>query len=603
VRSEVVLNGSRLGRGSETKLLCDGDVVSIESATDGPETSDRLVRAGVAIMHHSAELCVIYKPPGIGCADGSDLDFAIKNCVWPRTTPSDPERLLHEGRLLYAIGKNQGGILIAVSSPHVLEVACNAVMTGRLILRARCVVCGKIIDNAKSVVSVGVTEIGQLPQFCIFVDELPEVELVVTLVEVSPCRAVGELSVIDIVPRFRTTTAPDSRSGGSSFRPPGSIRSVMKHIKFIMSQAGHTIVGDFDMVKKDKGVYLSLYSLKNSDPSLSGFSEVLCAIPDKFAKLLEREKAFHSKAIAKGIKILQDGNACDPEVIRSLEAGYPPEYVAGCAEFLGRSFIVNDSVMIPRKSSAVLVEAAIRWASHSMDSLCRKITILDIGTGSGCLLLSCIAELQRLYPDVSVFGVGIDICPKALAVARENCQRMNLTKSVKFIEQNFDNLDSLAQSLNAGLDLPYSFDAGIFNIILCNPPYSVPYRDSRISRSRIMYEPGVALFGISSNMTGIEFSAEENGKKRKSECRDEFTSYRIISDSLRRCFERDSCHTGDCAPLFQESAAFFFEVGNGQSDRAAAILKTGSTGLTLRCLHSDFKGLPRCIELGYHRFV
>jgi methylase of polypeptide subunit release factors len=478
-------------------------------------------------------------------------------------------------------------------------VASNAVLSGRLTLEARCVVCGRLVDNAKSVVGLGVPENSATSQFRVFTDELPEVELLVTVVEVSPCRAVDELSVVDIVPRFRRVEVPIF---SGSYRPPALIRSVMKHIKFIMSQAGHTIVGDFDMVKKDKGVYLSLSRLKNTDPLLPGLADVRFDYPNKFNRLVEREKAFHIKALAKGTRLLQDGGACDPGALRSLEAGYPPEYVAGCAQFLGRCFIVNESVMIPRKSSEALIEATLGWASNKMDPHEQNMFILDIGTGSGCLLLSCIAELQRFHPDANIFGVGLDICPKALAVARENCKRMNLETKVQFIEHNFNDLDSLAQVIIA-LDLPQVDDAGIFNVVLCNPPYSAPYRDSRISRSRIMYEPSLALFGTSTNKAGSEASAMENGRKRKSECGDEFASYRAISDSLNKCFQESRRRSGECVPLFRQGAAFFFEVGNGQSDRVTAILETKSSGLTFQSLHSDFKGLPRCVELVYNRII
>lgn len=616
VQCEVVLNGTRVGRGSETTCLCVGDTVSIQSAGGDYETSDCLVRAGVAILYRSPQICVIYKPPGIGCADGSDLSIAVTECIWPSGERLEDHGLSEDigsvdnrsgGRLLYTIGKNQSGLLFAASSPSVLEAACTAVTHGRLQLEIRCVVCGKLVENGAAVVALE----GSGPQFRIAAREIPEVELLVTLVHSSPCRSVSELSVVDVVPIFRpTATASGAATGNSCFRSPPSIRNIMKHIKFIMSQAGHTIVGDFDMVKKDKGVYLSLCKIRNLDPVLAPFADAQCEYPSKFKKLIEREKAFHEKAIISGLQMLQ-GNAdmsaplSDASAVKSsLEEGYPPEYIAQCAQFLGRSYFVNDSVMIPRKSSEALIAAVLKHVAANIEKH-SSFSVLDIGTGSGCLLLSCVAELRRMYPDADVRGVGIDICTKALDVAIENRRRMGLTDTVFFIEQNFADFSVFSDQLVAQCPTLIPHSRGLFNIVLCNPPYSAPYRDSRISRARILYEPDLALFGVPSTAASGEKQAPgtsaEDIKKRKLDCGDEFTSYRTISNSIRNCRRKESLNASSASPLlFEHGAALFFEVGNGQSNRVADIIAGGDSGcLKFFAVHRDFKELPRCLEFVY----
>ncbi len=142
--------------------------------------------------------------------------------------------------------------------------------------------------------------------------------------------------------------------------------------------------------------------------------------------------------------------------------GTPFYYLVGKREFMGLEFKVNESVLIPRPETETLVEKAIEIADG------RSLTVLDVGTGSGCILLSFVK-----YNGSSV-GTGIDISEKSISVAEENARNLALSNRVKFIATDFRNFFSKLK----------------FDMILSNPPY-VKTRNL----IHLKHEPLVALDG------------------------------------------------------------------------------------------------------------
>ena len=156
--------------------------------------------------------------------------------------------------------------------------------------------------------------------------------------------------------------------------------------------------------------------------------------------------------------------ALDSDIARLL-ACEPVQYVLGYAEFYGRRFRVTPDVLIPRPETEELVEAVLKspvTADHDP-------RILDLCTGSGCIAWTLALEI----PDATV--VGVDISPKALAIARRQFSDPRVS---------FRRADVLKRC-------PV---AGPFDIIVSNPPYVLESEKADMRRNVLAYEPGLALF-------------------------------------------------------------------------------------------------------------
>jgi release factor glutamine methyltransferase len=119
------------------------------------------------------------------------------------------------------------------------------------------------------------------------------------------------------------------------------------------------------------------------------------------------------------------------------------------------------------------------------------LRILDVGTGSGCLLLSALSEFPR------AFGIGLDISPKALQVAKQNAERHHLSERCEFIQQDLRELTTA------------SISSSLFDVVLCNPPYIPHHETHLIAPDVLQYEPHLALF--SSPLSSLGSSEEDLG--------------------------------------------------------------------------------------------
>ena len=165
-----------------------------------------------------------------------------------------------------------------------------------------------------------------------------------------------------------------------------------------------------------------------------------------------------------------------------LEQGEPVQYVLGEEQFGGRTFKVTPDVLIPRPETYELCN----WltADHSpLTTHHSPLTILDIGTGSGCIAITLALEL----PQAKV--TAWDISDKALAVARENAQRLGA-------DVTFEQVDILAYGLRltAYGPPPSTFNPPPLTIIISNPPYICEAEKGQMERNVLEHEPSLALF-------------------------------------------------------------------------------------------------------------
>ena len=150
-------------------------------------------------------------------------------------------------------------------------------------------------------------------------------------------------------------------------------------------------------------------------------------------------------------------------------SGKPLQYITGHQEFWGLDFIVSPAVLIPRPETEHLVEAALEIAKEQSHS-----RIVDVGTGSGCIILALASEL----PNAELHAT--EISPPALEVARKNAEHLGLRHRVELHQGNI-----LA---------PFANQPMAFDLIVSNPPYVGRDEADKVQREVREHEPEVAVF-------------------------------------------------------------------------------------------------------------
>ncbi len=144
----------------------------------------------------------------------------------------------------------------------------------------------------------------------------------------------------------------------------------------------------------------------------------------------------------------------------------PIAYVLNKKEFWNENFYVNKNTLIPRPETELMVEKLINYLKG------KNLRILDIGTGSGCIIISILKELKKSK------GVGLDINPKALSIAKFNSINCKLSNRLKLVNRSIDN-----------------YNATKFDIIVSNPPYIERNQIKNLMDDIKYYEPKLALDG------------------------------------------------------------------------------------------------------------
>ena len=194
-------------------------------------------------------------------------------------------------------------------------------------------------------------------------------------------------------------------------------------------------------------------------------------------------------------------------LIEKRAAHIPLQHLTGNQEFMGINFKVNENVLIPRQDTEILVEEVIKY----INSQERKVKVLDMCTGSGCIAIS----IDKLCDNAQV--VGADISKKALEIAEINNKENSA--GVDFIESDlFENIKEC------------------FDVIVSNPPYIESEKIEKLMPEVRDFEPRIALDGTKD---GLEF-------------------YRNICNNLSR--------------YLKEQGAVFFEIGYNQGRSVSKIL-------------------------------
>jgi release factor glutamine methyltransferase len=184
-------------------------------------------------------------------------------------------------------------------------------------------------------------------------------------------------------------------------------------------------------------VALALRSAGVDDPGTDARRLAAAALGLSAAELLSRPE--------RSVSVEESERLCRYAERRSKRE--PVSRILGARDFYGRSFAISPATLDPRPDSEALIEAALDLV-RSEGRMAAPLRLLDVGTGSGCLLLTLLCELPQAW------GVGADISERALAVARANAYRLGVAERVAWLAA--DILDGIS---------------GEFDMLIANPPY------------------------------------------------------------------------------------------------------------------------------------
>jgi len=165
----------------------------------------------------------------------------------------------------------------------------------------------------------------------------------------------------------------------------------------------------------------------------------------------------------------------------------PIAHILGFKYFWKYKFYINESVLIPRPETELLVDEALKQIPIS-----KSITILDRGTGSGCAIISLLKERQNCQ------AIAIDISKEALKVAKINAKMHHLENKIKFLNIDID-----------------KFNSSKYDLIISNPPYINKIDLMRLDDGVRLYEPRLALFGGNTGFEQIKKTIEKSSKLLK----------------------------------------------------------------------------------------
>ena len=207
----------------------------------------------------------------------------------------------------------------------------------------------------------------------------------------------------------------------------------------------------------------------------------------------------------------------------------PIAYLTNKKHFWNYKFFVTKDTLIPRPDTELIVEQILKLTKSKT-----KMKILDIGVGSGCILLTILKERKNFY------GVGVDISKKCINISKINAKNLEVSSRVKFFKSDVD-----------------KFDLGKYDLIVSNPPYIKKINLKYLEKDVVNFEPKLALDG------GLDGLSE-----------------------IRKVITKSS-------ELIKKNGKFILEIGFDQKNKVINLLK--DKGFYINSISKDLAKNDRCI--------
>ena len=217
------------------------------------------------------------------------------------------------------------------------------------------------------------------------------------------------------------------------------------------------------------------------------------------------------------------------KLIEQRSLGSPVAYLTKKKSFWNSEFIVSNDTLIPRPDTELVVDNALKLTKQR-----NKLNILDIGVGSGCILLSILKEREDFV------GVGIDISEKCLNISKKNAINLKVSSRVKLYKSDVD-----------------KFNLGKYDLVVSNPPYIKKCKLKYLDRDVIRFEPKQALDG------GLDGLSE-----------------------IRKVIKKSS-------ELIKKNGKLILEIGFDQKNKVIEMLK--KERFYIDSIHKDYAKNDRCI--------
>ena len=217
------------------------------------------------------------------------------------------------------------------------------------------------------------------------------------------------------------------------------------------------------------------------------------------------------------------------KLINKRSTGKPIAYLTNKKFFWNSEFVLSEDTLIPRPDTELVVEKVLDFTRYK-----RKLNILEIGIGSGCILLSILKERKSFY------GTGIDISKSCLKISKLNAIKLNVTSKLKLYKSNVD-----------------KFNLGKYDLIVANPPYIKNTDLKYLEKNVAKFEPRLALDG---GLDGLS----------------------VIRKVIKKSSE-----------LIKRDGKFVLEIGFDQKNKVISLLK--KEGFYINSISKDLANNDRCI--------
>ena len=217
------------------------------------------------------------------------------------------------------------------------------------------------------------------------------------------------------------------------------------------------------------------------------------------------------------------------KLIKKRSIGNPIAYLTNKKFFWNSEFTLSDGTLIPRPDTELVVEKVLHLTAHK-----KKLNILEIGVGSGCILLSILKERKNFN------GTGIDISKSCLKISKLNAIKLKVSSKLKLFKSNVD-----------------KFNIGKYDLIISNPPYIKNFNIKYLEKDVAKFEPKLALDG---GLDGLS--------------------------AIRKVIKKSS-------ELIKKNSKFVLEIGFDQKNKVIRLLK--KEGFYINSINKDLANNDRCI--------